>query len=64
MFLDGDTVTMMKNIVPEFISNNSEFCKLDVGKTEQTPADVRDNLNQTRKKVYSDYLPSVEKQTE
>lgn len=64
MFLDGDTVPMMKKIVPEFISNNSEFCKLDVGKTEQKPDEVQNNLNQTRKKVYSDYLPSVEKQTE
>lgn len=64
MFLDGDTVPMMKKIVPEFISNNSEFCKLDDVKTDQKSEDVQVNLNQTRKKVYSDYLPSVEKQTE
>ena len=64
MFLDGDTVPMMKKIVPEFISNNSEFCKLDDVKSEQKSEDVQVNLNQTRKKVYSDYLPSVEKQTE
>ncbi len=29
MFFNGDTVKIMKEIVPEFISNNSELCKLD-----------------------------------
>jgi FlaA1/EpsC-like NDP-sugar epimerase len=64
MFLDGDTVSMMKKIVPEFISNNSEFCKLDVGKSEQTPENLRDNLNQNRNKVFGEYLTPAEKQTE
>ncbi|MGW9686024.1 polysaccharide biosynthesis protein [Flagellimonas sp. 2504JD1-5] len=29
MFFGENTVKLMKNIVPEFVSNNSEFCKLD-----------------------------------
>ena len=29
MFFNTDVVGLMKEIVPEFISNNSEFCKLD-----------------------------------
>ncbi len=29
MFFNADTVGLMKQIVPEFVSNNSEFCKLD-----------------------------------
>jgi FlaA1/EpsC-like NDP-sugar epimerase len=29
MFFNGNTVSLMKEIVPEFISNNSELCKLD-----------------------------------
>jgi FlaA1/EpsC-like NDP-sugar epimerase len=29
MFFNGDTVFLMKEIVPEYVSSNSEFCKLD-----------------------------------
>jgi len=29
MFFNADTVGLMKQIVPEFVSNNSELCKLD-----------------------------------
>ncbi len=29
MFFDGDAVKLMKEIVPEYISNNSKLCKLD-----------------------------------
>ena len=29
MFFDGNTMKIMKEIVPEYKSNNSEFCKLD-----------------------------------
>jgi FlaA1/EpsC-like NDP-sugar epimerase len=29
MFFNGDTVKLMKEIVPEFVSNNSELCKHD-----------------------------------
>ena len=64
MFLDGDTVPLMKKIVPEFISNNSEFCKLDDSKTENTSANPADKLNENRNKVLSNYLPQVEKQSE
>ncbi len=39
MFFSGDTVKLMKKIVPEYVSNNSEFCKLD------------DKLAQTREKM-------------
>ena len=34
MFFNGNTMTLMKEIVPEYVSNNSEFCKLDVPKEE------------------------------
>lgn len=36
MFFREDTVSLMKKIVPEFISNNSELCKLDGFKKEKT----------------------------
>ncbi len=29
LFFKGNVVQLMKNIVPEYISNNSDFCKLD-----------------------------------
>lgn len=29
LFFNGDTVSLMKEIVPEYVSNNSELCKLD-----------------------------------
>lgn len=29
MFFNADTVSLMKKIVPEYVSNNSDFCKLD-----------------------------------
>ncbi|WP_394749389.1 polysaccharide biosynthesis protein [Spongiimicrobium salis] len=29
MFFNGDTVKLMKAIVPEYVSNNSKFCSLD-----------------------------------
>ena len=29
MFFNGDIVGLMKKIVPEYVSNNSEFCELD-----------------------------------
>ncbi|MEB8347247.1 nucleoside-diphosphate sugar epimerase/dehydratase [Flavobacteriaceae bacterium KMM 6898] len=35
MFFNGNTVSLMKEIVPEFVSNNSELCKLDVKKDSQ-----------------------------
>ena len=33
MFFDGNTMKIMKEIVPEYVSNNSEFCKLDTQET-------------------------------
>ena len=40
MFFDGNTMKIMKEVVPEYVSNNSEFCKLDnkevtLGKKEE-----------------------------
>lgn len=35
MFFDGDTVKLMKIIVPEYISKNSELCKLDDSQTSK-----------------------------
>ena len=32
MFFSSDTVELMKEVVPEFVSNNSEYCKLDARK--------------------------------
>ena len=34
MFFNGDTVKLMKAIVPEYVSNNSKFCSLDDEKAE------------------------------
>jgi len=36
MFFNGNTVRLMKEIVPEYVSNNSEFCKLDESDKENT----------------------------
>lgn len=36
MFFNGSTVQLMKEIVPEFISNNSELCVLDKKKEQRT----------------------------
>ncbi|HET8736294.1 MAG TPA: nucleoside-diphosphate sugar epimerase/dehydratase, partial [Pricia sp.] len=38
MFFNGSTISLMKEIVPEYISNNSELCELDK-KRKQTPTD-------------------------
>jgi FlaA1/EpsC-like NDP-sugar epimerase len=35
MFFKEDIVQRMKEIVPEFVSNNSEYCNLDLKKKEQ-----------------------------
>jgi FlaA1/EpsC-like NDP-sugar epimerase len=35
MFFDMDTVKLMKEIVPEYISQNSDLCLLDVPKKEE-----------------------------
>ena len=43
MFFNENTIMLMKEIVPEYISNNSELCKLDVAKEQK-------NLNQESRK--------------
>ena len=42
MFFNGDTVKLMKEIVPEYISHNSELCQLD--KTEIKDQPKKSNL--------------------
>ena len=37
MFFNGDTVKLMKEIVPEYISNNSELCKHDKSVEKEVP---------------------------
>ena len=37
MFFNGDTVKLMKEIVPEYISNNSDLCKHDKSKHPKEP---------------------------
>ena len=47
MFFNGDTVKLMKEIVPEYVSNNSEFCKLDGSENITTGAKVIKNVYQS-----------------
>ena len=42
MFFNGDTVKLMKEIVPEYISYNSELCKHD--KTIEQKESKKSNL--------------------
>ncbi|MDC6366856.1 MULTISPECIES: nucleoside-diphosphate sugar epimerase/dehydratase [Flavobacteriaceae] len=37
LFFKDNVVQLMKSIVPEYISNNSDFCKLDINKKEDDP---------------------------
>jgi FlaA1/EpsC-like NDP-sugar epimerase len=39
MFFDGKTMKLMKEIVPEYVSNNSEFTKLDTKQVIQSKED-------------------------
>ncbi len=44
MFFNGNTVKLMKEIVPEYVSKNSDFCDLDTPTTEsvsQTKANLK-----------------------
>lgn len=50
MFFNGDTVKLMKDIVPEYVSKNSEFCKLD-GKNDGAKRRIE------RESKMSDKLP-------
>jgi FlaA1/EpsC-like NDP-sugar epimerase len=47
MFFNGDTVSLMKKIVPEFVSNNSELCRLDVKKSENKVDKTADEIFQS-----------------
>lgn len=47
MFFNGNTMTLMKEIVPEYVSNNSEFCKLDKPVKEKATS-----LIKGEKKIY------------
>jgi len=47
MFFNGNTMSLMKEIVPEYVSNNSEFCKLD--ETKETISKISDD---TEKKIF------------
>ncbi len=40
MFFTGNTVKLMKQIVPEYVSNNSDFCELDVKKAEENKSEA------------------------
>lgn len=46
MFFNTNTMALMKEVVPEFVSNNSEFCKLDDKKEIQT------TLRKAEKKIF------------
>lgn len=51
MFFNGDTVRLMKEIVPEYVSNNSEFCKLDEKtNTEVKPMNIPETIQ--KKTIY------------
>ena len=53
MFFKADPVGLMKKIVPEFVSNNSEFCRLD--KKENSIKNNREDShvdNKEEKKIY------------
>ncbi|MEX0275487.1 MAG: polysaccharide biosynthesis protein, partial [Flavobacteriaceae bacterium] len=47
MFFNGDTVKLMKEIVPEYVSNNSEFCKLDDTQTMESGTKIVKNVYQS-----------------
>jgi len=47
MFFNGNTMSLMKEIVPEYVSNNSEFCKLDNKIEEQLTT-----TNKGEKKIF------------
>lgn len=53
MFFNADTVSLMKQIVPEFVSNNSELCKLDVKLAiEQKGSKHSDIENKEKKRIF------------
>ncbi len=58
MFFNGDTVRLMKEIVPEYVSHNSEFCKLDRSETQETQT-VSGDVKEKRRTVYQSYIRST-----
>ncbi len=44
MFFNGDTVRLMKEIVPEYVSNKTDFCKLDEQQTKRKQEEVEETL--------------------
>jgi len=49
MFFNANTVKLMKEIVPEFVSNNSDYCQLD--KDKGINMDTEETLNILRKET-------------
>ncbi len=47
MFFNGNTMALMKEIVPEYVSNNSEFCKLDTKKKTTVVEKVGKKISQS-----------------
>ena len=45
MFFKSNTVSLMKEIVPEFISSNSDLCKLDNEKENNINKEILTNIN-------------------
>lgn len=50
IFFNGDTVKLMKEIVPEYVSNNSDFCELDDAKPSV------EHIKEPRKEIQSSSL--------
>ena len=49
MFFNADTVRLMKEIVPEFVSNNSDYCRLDKEKKPATPpSEVKSEVSSSK----------------
>ncbi|SFR48363.1 NDP-sugar epimerase, includes UDP-GlcNAc-inverting 4,6-dehydratase FlaA1 and capsular polysaccharide biosynthesis protein EpsC [Robiginitalea myxolifaciens] len=60
MFFNGDTVRLMKEIVPEYVSHNSEFCKLDSNGNEVALPEPGKEIKAQRRTVYEAYMRSTQ----
>ncbi|ADY30459.1 polysaccharide biosynthesis protein [Cellulophaga lytica] len=45
MFFKSNTISLMKDIVPEFISSNSDLCKIDIEKQKEEEKNILTNIN-------------------
>ncbi|WBU88822.1 polysaccharide biosynthesis protein [Cellulophaga omnivescoria] len=45
MFFKSNTISLMKDIVPEFISSNSDLCKVDIEKQKKEEKNILTNIN-------------------